>query len=174
MQRSFFTFPSFSTRPQLWWVMCACIVKPVCVGIHDISSRCQWFYFTSIQGFLSMLILYTYIFITHYKSLISILSINKYDTSSRAISSFSIEKYYWKIKEHVTLPYAKLFSILKIILKIQENHIMSHHISYLKNNSKNSSSMTHHLIPRHYSLLKTNSKNLRKSLHTTSPFSIEK
>jgi hypothetical protein len=43
-------------------------------------------------------------------------------------------------------------SLLKIILKIQENYLMPHHISLLKNNSKNS----------------------RKSPQVTSPFSIEK
>jgi hypothetical protein len=43
------------------------------------------------------------------------------------------------------------------------------HISPLKNNSKNSSCMSHHL-----SLLKNNSKNLTKSPHDISTFSIEK
>jgi hypothetical protein len=41
------------------------------------------------------------------------------------------------------------------------------HISPLKNNSENSSSMS-----RHLSLLKNNSKNLRKSPHDMLPFSI--
>jgi hypothetical protein len=37
----------------------------------------------------------------------------------------------------------------------------------------NSRSITHHLISRHVSLLKNNSKNLKKLLHATSSFSIE-
>jgi hypothetical protein len=36
---------------------------------------------------------------------------------------------------------------------------MSHHISSLKNNYKNSSSMTHHLMSRHLSLLKIIQEN---------------
>jgi hypothetical protein len=43
----------------------------------------------------------------------------------------------------------------------------------LKNNSKKSSSMSHHLMPHHISLLKSNSKNSRKSPNATSPFSIK-
>jgi hypothetical protein len=39
-------------------------------------------------------ILYTYISMTRYKSLISILSICKYATSSHVMSSFFIEKYF--------------------------------------------------------------------------------
>jgi hypothetical protein len=46
---------------------------------------------------------------------------------------------------------------------------MLHHISPMKNNPENSSSMPHHL-----SLLKNNSKKSRKSPHATSHFSIEK
>jgi hypothetical protein len=46
---------------------------------------------------------------------------------------------------------------------------MPHHLSPLKNNSKNSSSMPHHL-----SLLKNNPKKSRKSPHATSPFSVQK
>jgi hypothetical protein len=56
-----------------------------------------------------LLILYTYISLTHYKSLISILSTCKY-----AMSSFSIEKYFWNFKEHATSPYVtSSFSIEK-------------------------------------------------------------
>jgi hypothetical protein len=39
-------------------------------------------------------IIYTYIFMTHYKSLILILSTYKYSISSYAMLSFSIEKYF--------------------------------------------------------------------------------
>jgi hypothetical protein len=39
-------------------------------------------------------ILYTYIYMTYYKSLISILSTCKYVTSSHDMSSFFIEKYF--------------------------------------------------------------------------------
>jgi hypothetical protein len=46
---------------------------------------------------------------------------------------------------------------------------MPHHLSPLKNNSKNLSSMPHHL-----SLLKNNPKKSRKSPHATSPFSVQK
>jgi hypothetical protein len=46
---------------------------------------------------------------------------------------------------------------------------MPHHLSPLKNNYENSSSMPHHLF-----LLKNNSKNSRKLAHATSPFFIEK
>jgi hypothetical protein len=58
-------------------------------------------------------------------------------------------------------------------LKIQENHLMSHHLSLLKNNFENSRSMPHHLMPHQISLLKNNSKNSRKSPHPMSHFSIE-
>jgi hypothetical protein len=51
-----------------------------------------WMYFAS------GVILYTYISMTYYKSLISILSRYKYVTSSHVISSFSIKKYFWKFK----------------------------------------------------------------------------
>jgi hypothetical protein len=60
-------------------------------------------------------------------------------------------------------------SLLKIIIKIQENHLMPHHLSLFKNNSKNLSNMPHHISP-----LKNSSKNARKSLHPTPHFSIEK
>jgi hypothetical protein len=54
--------------------------------------------------------------------------------------------------------------------KIQKtDHPMPLHLSPSKNNSENSSSMSHHI-----SLLKNTSKNLRKSPHATTPFSIEK
>jgi hypothetical protein len=43
-----------------------------------------------------------YIFMTHYKSLISILSTCKYVTSSYVMSSFFIEKYVWKFKKYAT------------------------------------------------------------------------
>jgi hypothetical protein len=46
---------------------------------------------------------------------------------------------------------------------------MPRHLSPLKNNSKNLSSMPHHL-----SLLKNNPKKSRKSPHATSPFSVQK
>jgi hypothetical protein len=60
-------------------------------------------------------------------------------------------------------------SLLKIIIKIQENHLMPHHLSLFKNNSKNLSNMPHHISP-----LKNSSENARKSLHPTPHFSIEK
>jgi hypothetical protein len=59
-------------------------------------------------------------------------------------------------------------SLLKMILKIQEKHILPHHLSLLKNNSKNSRSMSHHIYP-----LKNNYKNLRKSPHPTSHSSLK-
>jgi hypothetical protein len=52
----------------------------------------------------------------------------------------------------------------KIILKIQENYLISGHLSPLKNNSKNSNTMPHHLMSRHISLLKNNSKKSRNHL----------
>jgi hypothetical protein len=71
-------------------------------------------------------IVYTYISMTRYKSLISILSTYKYVTLFYAISFFSIEKYFRKLKEHGTSQYVTLsFFIEKIILKKQENHLMS-------------------------------------------------
>jgi hypothetical protein len=65
-------------------------------------------------------------------------------------------------------------SLLKIILKIQENHLMLHHLSLLKNNSKNLGNMSHHLMLCHISPLKSDSENSRKSSHPTSDFSIKK
>jgi hypothetical protein len=59
-------------------------------------------------------------------------------------------------------------SPLKIIPKIQGNHIIPRHLSLLNNNSKNLSNMAHHL-----STFKNNFKNLRKSSHAMSPFSIK-
>jgi hypothetical protein len=49
-------------------------------------------------------------------------------------------------------------SILEIILKIQENHLMSHQISLLTNNSENLSCMPHHPMPCHIFPLKDNSE----------------
>jgi hypothetical protein len=98
--------------------------------------------------------LYIYIFMTHHKSLILILWTCKYATSSHVISSLSTKKYFWKFKEHVI----SSFSIEKLILKIQENHFMPCHLSPLKNNSKNLSSMTHHLMTCH---LFVNSLNIQ-------------
>jgi hypothetical protein len=46
---------------------------------------------------LSRGILYIYVYMIHYKSLISILSIYNYVTSSHAMTSFSIEKIFLKI-----------------------------------------------------------------------------
>jgi hypothetical protein len=103
---------------------------------------------------------------THYKSLISILSICKNVTSSHVMSSFSIKKYFGKLKEHVI----SFFTIEKIIQKI---HFMTHHLFPLKKNYKNLSSMPHHFNSCHLSLLKNNYKNSRKSSHVISPFSIE-
>jgi hypothetical protein len=51
---------------------------------------------------------------------------------------------------------------------------MPHHLSLLKNNSKNLRSMSLHLRLHHISPLKNNSKNLSKSPHPTSHFSIRK
>jgi hypothetical protein len=48
---------------------------------------------------------------------------------------------------------------------------MPHHLSLLKTILKN---QENHLIPYHISLLKNNSKNSRKSPHRMSHFSIEK
>jgi hypothetical protein len=92
-------------------------------------------------------------------------------------SHFSIETIILKMKKitscHVTFLY------WKIILKIQGNHIITHHISPLKNNSKNSrkmyynsirvinsklsqhTSMPHHLMPYHLSLPKNNFENFK-------------
>jgi hypothetical protein len=98
-----------------------------------------------------IIFLYTYISMTHYKSLISILSICKYVISSHAMLSFSIKKYFQKFKEHATSPYVTSsfsiknnsknskkspqvtspFSIEKIILKIQiPCHIASCHVTF--------------------------------------------
>jgi hypothetical protein len=101
---------------------------------------------------------------TYYKLLILIISTCKYVTSSDDMSCFSLKN----ISKNPRSMSNHFFFIEKIILKIQENHIMPHHLSPLKNNYENSSS-----IPNHLSLLKNNSKNSRKSLHTTSPFFIE-
>jgi hypothetical protein len=57
----------------------------------------------------NIVIQYTYISITHYKSLISILSTCNYVTSSHVMSSFSIKKYFWKIKKHDMSPYVTTF-----------------------------------------------------------------
>jgi hypothetical protein len=71
---------------------------------------------------------------------------------------------HWKIflkiqvARHITLCHV-IFLQWKIILKIKENHSMSYHLSPLKNNYENSSSIPHHLMPCHLSLLKHNSKN---------------
>jgi hypothetical protein len=51
---------------------------------------------------------------------------------------------------------------------------MPHHLSLLKNNSKNLRSMPHHLMPHQISPFKNNSENSRKSAHHMSHFSIEK
>jgi hypothetical protein len=61
----------------------------------------------------------TCISITYYKSLILILSIYKYATSTHVISSFAIEKIFLG------------------------HHLMARHISPLKNNSKNSKKSPH-------------------------------
>jgi hypothetical protein len=45
-----------------------------------------------ITSWVPVQIIYTYIFMIHYKSLILILSTCKYDTSPNAMSPFSIEK----------------------------------------------------------------------------------
>jgi hypothetical protein len=68
-------------------------------------------------------VLYTYISITHYKSLISIISICNYATSSHAILSFSIKNIF---KNSRSIP---------------------HHLSPLKNNSKNSRKSPHATSP---------------------------
>jgi hypothetical protein len=60
-------------------------------------------------------------------------------------------------------------SPLKNNSKNKKNQLMPHHHSPLENNSENSSSM-----PRHISLLKKNSKNLKKLSHATTPLSVEK
>jgi hypothetical protein len=49
---------------------------------------------STLMGLNERLILYTYISMTHYKSLISILSTYKYATSSHDLSFFSTEKYF--------------------------------------------------------------------------------
>jgi hypothetical protein len=59
-----------------------------------------------------------------------------------------------QVAYHITFLYGK------IILKIQENHLMPHYISLLKNNSENSNSMPHHLIPHHISPWKIIQKTL--------------
>jgi hypothetical protein len=63
-------------------------------------------------------------------------------------------------------------SLLKIILKIHENHLKPHHLSPLKNNSEHSRNMSPHLMPRHISPVKNNSKNSRKSPHPMTHFSM--
>jgi L-asparagine transporter-like permease len=201
-------------------------------------------------------ILYACISMTHYKSLILILLIYKYATSTHVISSFTIEKIflghhlmtrhisplknnsknlkksphptdtcisitYYKslililsIYKYATSTHVILsFPVKKIFLR---HHLMAHHISLLKNNSKNSRKsphptdtcisityykslililsiykyatsthvissfaiekifLGHHLMARHISPLKNNSKNSKKSPHPMSHFSSEK
>jgi hypothetical protein len=154
-----------------------------------------------------IIILYTYIATTHYKLIIAILSTCKYVISSHAMSSFSIEKYFLKFKEHARSPYAMssfsiekkfkkitschitflhwkiirkiqvachitschvIFLYWKIILNFLETHLMPHHLSLLKNNSKNSRSMS-----RPISSLENNYKNSRKSPPPTSHLSLK-
>jgi hypothetical protein len=53
----------------------------------------------------------------------------------------------------------RLLSLLKIILKIKENHLMPHHLSPLKNNFENTGSMPSHISP-----FKNNLKTLEKCI----------
>jgi hypothetical protein len=84
---------------------------------HGLVIGCWW-----------IVILYTYISMTHYKSLISILSTCKYHTSSYAMSSFSLK------------------NISKNSRSIS-HRLMPHHLSPFKNNSKNSRNSSYATSP---------------------------
>jgi hypothetical protein len=92
------------------------------------------------------------------------------------MSSFSIEKYFYKFKEHVTSLYVtSSFSIknnsknsrksphatspFSIENNSKNSSSMPYHLSLLKTSYENSRSMSHHFMPRHISPLKNNSKN---------------
>jgi hypothetical protein len=127
-----------------------------------------------VQNCNYILIPYTYISMTP----LQLINFNSFNMQVSDIISCHVIFLHWKIflkiQEacHISLCHV-IFLNWKIILKIQENHLMLHHLSPLKNNTENSSSMSHHLMPCHLSLLKNNSKNSRKSTHATSPFSIK-
>jgi hypothetical protein len=111
---------------------------------------------------------------TPYKSLILIPSKYKYDTHLMTCLLSPLKNISKNLRSmsHYLMPYD--LSSMKIILKIQEKHLMPHHLFPLKSNSENSCTMSHHLMTHHISLLKNNSKNSKKSPHGISPFSIEK
>jgi hypothetical protein len=91
---------------------------------------------------ISPLIIYSFISMTHYKSLISIISTYKYATLSHTMSSFSIKKYFWRFKEYATSPYISmthyksLISILSTCKYVTSSHIMSSF--YIENIFENS------------------------------------
>jgi hypothetical protein len=126
---------------------------------------------------------------THYKSLVLILSTCKYVTSSHVISSFFIEKYlyfydHYKLLisilstyKYATLSHAissffiekylyfydhykSLILILSTYKYITSSYTMSSF--FIENISENSRSMPHHLSP-----LQNNSKKSRKLTHVT-------